>query len=130
MKFPKRFRLFLTGFGIGLLLSYAWLVKDRKRISWFPSARVMMHIEDEKVKLLYSDSAMMQIKRLKIDTPLIDSLFLQTADVDFGKGAPRKKPCATYVANFTDEDSRQIEVVLKSCKTYVTVQKVSLYKED
>ncbi len=130
MKFSKRLRLYLTGVGIGMLLSYAWLIQGRKRISWFPSARVMAHIEDERVKLLYSDSAMLQIRRLQIDTPLIDSLFLQTADVDFGKGAPRKKPCATYIADFVDADNRHIEVVLKSCKTYVTVKRVSLYQDE
>ncbi len=92
MNFWRRFRTYLVGVGLGLLLTYVFF-GDRDFHSWTPEGRVLLAIDSSEVS--FSDKAKCQLLCLDISK---DSLLKIQDDamVDFSESETHKDPCPVY----------------------------------
>jgi len=88
-----RFKLFGSGFTIGIVILIFFLNGKKSRCNWFPNERILNIIRQKHIE--YTPS----INEL-INTKVIDStdinLFLMNGDIDFSKSEVKNKPCRKY----------------------------------
>lgn len=92
MGFWRRFRTYLVGVGLGLLLVYVFF-GDRDFYSWTPEGRVLLAIDSSEVTI--SALAKCQLSCLQIDQDSLQRL-MDNATVDFSESETSKKPCPIY----------------------------------
>jgi hypothetical protein len=101
MTWGRRVRLYLFGFGIGLLICWVVFIKNGNRdlTGWFPGSRVTKFITLS--KKLDADSSL--ICKLKCNGISLDDIRKATAtgDVDFGKSNVNKDPDHEYDVKMT-----------------------------
>lgn len=103
--FWRRFRTYLVGVGLGLLLVYIFF-GDRDFSFWTPEGRVLTAIDSS--DLTISSKVLCQLECLQLADEDWRNL-LNNASVDFSKSATRKKPCPEYqLVSLTEKDSYQM----------------------
>ncbi len=99
MTWGRRIRLYLVGFGLGLIICWIIFFKNGNRdlSGWLPGSRVTKFISYS--KKLNADSSL--ICKLKCIGISIDDIRKATAtgDVDFGKSDTHKEPDHEYDVN-------------------------------
>ena len=88
MSFARRFGYFLFGVGLGCLLVYALLIRDRDFPAWLPEDRVLEELAVDSV--IISESVIL---------PFADSLLtgrILECDVLFSESVVRNQPCKEY----------------------------------
>jgi hypothetical protein len=88
MSFARRFGYFLFGVGLGCILVYALLIRDREFPSWLPEGRVLEELAADAV--VVSESIIL---------PFSDSLLparILKCDVLFNESVVRDQPCKEY----------------------------------
>lgn len=91
--FWRRFRTYLIGVGLGLLLVYIFF-GDRDLGFWTPEGRVLTAIDSSEISL--SDKVICQLTCLSLEEQDWKEL-VSVANVDFSNSATRKKPCPEYI---------------------------------
>jgi len=101
MTWGRRIRLYLIGFGLGLILVWIVFIKNGNRDlgGWLPGSRVTKFITFS--KKIDADSSL--LCKLKCVGITIDDIRTATAtgDVDFGKSDTHKEPNHEYDINVT-----------------------------
>lgn len=123
MTFWRRFRLYLVGVGLGLLLVFIFF-GSRDLTAWFPEGRVLTTIDSSSQS--YSERALCQLKCLSLDTKSFQNI-QAVASVDFSESNTRKKPCPVYTLNSEFED-RKYQMIWKVCENEEEVELLSLIK--
>lgn len=92
MSFWRRFRTYLVGVGLGLVLVYVFF-GDRDFYSWTPEGRVLLAIDSSQSSL--SNLAICQLACLEINEDSLQRL-MDDATVDFSESETQKDPCPVY----------------------------------
>ncbi len=116
----KRIGYYLVGLSIGSVGVYFFWQKKQATFDYGMDARTLKTIRIR--KRVFSDDAKNAMEKHNIDTLKISTI-LYTGDVDFGKGNPRKKPCAEYFITGKKE-LEKVSLLIKRCDSTSTIQKV------
>lgn len=100
MAFWKRFRLYLFGFGLGLLFVYG-VFGDRDVTSWLPERKILTAIDSSQVSI--TKRALCQLNCNGFSENDIPSL-MDAADIDFGESETQREPCPIY--NITTQEGK------------------------
>ena len=109
-----RLKFYGLGFGLGCLLVWATLYKDRDRPSWLPEGRVLEFLEEVDIQI--SDQLKCELACNNIPISFMDSTFWANADVDFDQSAVKRKPCPEHYIKSTIKDGREIVVYIENCE--------------
>src|SRR6185503_17011444 len=96
MTWGRRIRLYLIGFGLGIIICFI-IFRNRSLGNWLPGNRVTAFITFS--KKLDADSSL--ICKLKCAGISIDDIRKATGEVDFGKSDTHKVPNHEYDVNIT-----------------------------
>lgn len=116
-KFFYRLKFYGLGFGLGCIIVWAMLIKDRERDSWLPEGRVITFLRD--VDMDFNSKAKCLMDCYQLDESFMDEEFWKKADVDFDKSAAHRKPCPEYYISSTLADGQQVIVYIESCETCI-----------
>ena len=116
----KRIGIYLIGLSIGSVGVYFFWQKKNASFDYGMDARTLKTIRIR--KRLFSSDAVKSMELYKIDTLKISKI-LKKADVDFGKGNPRKKPCAEYYITGKNE-LKNISLLVKRCDSSASIEKI------
>lgn len=124
MDFSRRLRLFLIGVGLGSVLMYFWVLKD-KNIYKMPSDVIkdkLLHFP-----LQFTSKAQCQIQCNKIDTALLRKAW-KSADINFSLSKVDLKPCPIYhiTLNPAVNDTKIISCAV--CDEFAVVQEIVEFK--
>lgn len=118
--FVKRIGIYLIGLSIGSVGVYFFWQKKNASFDYGMDARTLKTIRIR--KRLFSNDAVKSMELYKIDTLKISKI-LKKADVDFGKGNPRQKPCAEYYITGKNE-LKNISLLVKRCDSSASIEKI------
>lgn len=116
----KRIGIYLIGLSIGSVGVYFFWQKKNASFDYGMDARTLKTIRIR--KRLFSSDAVKSMELYKIDTLKISKI-LKKADVDFGKGNPRQKPCAEYYITGKNE-LKNISLLVKRCDSSASIEKI------
>jgi len=123
MTFWRRFRLYLLGVGLGLLLVFIFF-GERDWTAWTPQGRVLLAIDSSAQS--YSSRVRCQLQCLELDS--VDLASIQDlATVDFSESSPQKKPCPVYRLR-SDYAEHQYVLVWEVCENDEEVELLSIMK--
>mgnify|MGYP003644734644 CR=1 FL=1 len=111
----RRLKYYGLGFGLGLILVWATLLKDRDRAAWLPEGRILEFLEE--VDMEVTSKAKCQIDCLKLDSTFMDKTFWENATVNFKKSAVKRKPCPEHYIESKLADGRAIALYIENCET-------------
>jgi len=123
MSFWRRFRLYLLGVGLGLILVMIFF-GSRDWTSWTPESRVLTAIDSSSVSI--SDRANCQLKCLNLDQAKLLEIQAQ-AKVDFSESNAKAKPCPVYRLDSRFEE-RDYQLIWEVCESAEKVQLLNLIK--
>ncbi|WP_299667385.1 DUF4258 domain-containing protein [uncultured Polaribacter sp.] len=116
----KRIGYYLVGLSLGSIAVYFFWQKKNASFDYGMDARTLKTIRIR--ERVFSDEAKKSMLRYDIDTTKISTI-LYVGDVDFGKGNPRKQPCAEYYITGTKE-LKNVSLLVKRCDSTATIKKV------
>ena len=111
----RRLKYYGLGFGLGLIVVWATLLKDRDRAAWLPEGRILEFLEE--VDMEITTKAQCQLDFHKVDTAMFDKTFWENAQVDFKKSAVQRKPCPEHYIKSKLADGRIIALYIENCET-------------
>lgn len=123
MGFWRRFRLFLIGVGLGLILVMVFF-GSRDWTSWTPESRVLTAIDSSTVSI--SDRAACQMACLQLS----EEQFLKiktSSSVNFKESNVKAKPCPVYRLEGNWEE-RDYQLVWEVCEGKEKVKLLSVIK--
>lgn len=112
-----RLKFYGFGFGLGCLVVYFTLIKDRDRPSFLPEGRVLEFFEDTNIRISNQLKCELECKNIPLN--FMDSTFWANAKVDFDKSAVKRKPCPEHCVVSTTKDGQQLEVYIENCEVCV-----------
>ncbi|MCC7333412.1 MAG: hypothetical protein IT232_12475 [Flavobacteriales bacterium] len=115
MNFLGRLKYYLLGFGLGCIVVWATLYKDRDRPSWLPQGRILEFLERTTINM--GDQVKCKLECHQIPNGFMDKKFWKNASVDFEKSATKRKPCPEYYITGTLENNQKIILYIESCET-------------
>jgi hypothetical protein len=116
--FFRRLRLFGMGVVIGCVCVYFMLIRGKDLGFWTPGKRVLEKIH--KSELVYTKKAECLMECLQVSKSEVESLFVSTGEVDFGKSQVHQK-CPLYIVNQKNSD---LEVSITTCDSVASVTEV------
>jgi|TARA_B110000238_G_scaffold183387_1_gene209899 nitrogen fixation-related uncharacterized protein len=116
----KRIFYYLVGVSLGSIAVYFFWQKKNATFDYGMDSRTLKTIRIK--KRLFSDDARTAMRKFDIDTSKIAAI-LYNGDVDFGKGNPRKTPCAEYYITGNDA-LENISLLVKRCDSTATIEKI------
>jgi hypothetical protein len=116
----KRIFYYLIGVSLGSIAVYFFWQKKNATFDYGMDSRTLKSIRIK--KRLFSDDAKNAMRKFEIDTLKISTI-LNTGDVDFGKGNPRKTPCAEYYISGNGA-LEKVSVLVKRCDSTATIEKL------
>lgn len=123
MGFWRRFRLFLVGVGLGLILVMVFF-GSRDWTSWTPESRVLTAIDSSTVSI--SERAACQMACLQIsDEELIE--LKETSSVNFKESNVKAKPCPVYRLDSKSKE-RDYQLIWEVCEGKEKVKLLSVIK--
>lgn len=124
MTFWRRVRIYLVGFGLGLIMVYV-MFGDRELNTWTPSKRVLTAIDSSSV--LISERAKCQMTCLNLQTN--DWKEIQAiAEVNFSESNVDKEPCPIYNLESSWKNEEYL-LVWKVCEKKEEVELLAIRKE-
>ena len=112
-----RLKFYGFGFGLGCVVVWATLIKDRERPSFLPEGRVLEFFESTDIRI--SDELKCQLKCNSIPVTFMDSTFWENANVDFKQSAVKRKPCPEHYVSSKIKDGREIVVYIENCEVCI-----------
>ena len=118
-----RFKLFGSGFAIGIALLVFILNGKKSRCNWFPNERILNIIRQKDIK--YTPNINQLIKNKIIDSTDIN-LFLLNGDVNFSKSQVKNKPCRKYWID-GEIKNKKATLHVKICDSIAYLDKLDIY---
>ena len=118
-----RFKLFGSGFAIGIVLLVFILNGKKSRCNWFPNERILNIIRQKDIK--YTPNINQLIKTEIIDSTDIN-LFLLNGDVNFSKSQVKNKPCRKYWID-GEIKNKKATLHVKICDSIAYLDKLDIY---
>lgn len=123
MSFWRRFRLYLLGVGLGLILVMIFF-GSRDWTSWTPESRVLTAIDSSSVEL--SERAKCQLRCLNLEQADLTKI-QANGKVDFSESNVEAKPCPVYRINSRFKE-RDYQLIWEVCESAEEVQLLNLIK--
>ena len=118
-----RFKLYGSGFALGIIILMFILNGKKSRCNWFPNERILNIIRQKNIE--YTPN----IKEF-IDTKIIDStdinVFLMNGNIDFSKSQVKKKPCRKYWIDGQIKD-KKATLHVKICDSIAYMDELIIY---
>lgn len=124
MGFWRRFKLYLIGVGLGLIIVWIFF-GQRERSSWTPEGRVLLAIDSS--DQVFSTRAQCQMKCLQIDSNGLMEI-QDLAEVNFSESNTRQKPCPVYQLKSYYQE-RNYQLVWKVCENDEEVELLAIQSE-
>tara|TARA_B110000046_G_scaffold25332_1_gene24744 strand:- start:4920 stop:5312 length:393 start_codon:yes stop_codon:yes gene_type:complete len=121
MTFWRRFRTYLIGVGLGLLIVYI-IFGDRELNTWTPEKRIMTTIDSSAVSI--SVRAECQLKYLGLEDKKWVEI-QQGSDINFSESNTQKKPCPTYRLEYKS-DKGEYTMIWEVCENEERVEMLSV----
>ncbi|PJA09424.1 MAG: hypothetical protein COX70_01825 [Flavobacteriales bacterium CG_4_10_14_0_2_um_filter_32_8] len=102
------------GFGLGCIIVWATLIKDRERPAWMPEGRVIEYLA--KAQILITDEAQWKLDCYAIPSDFMNTDFWSNAKVNFKKSTTDKKPCPEYYISSKLSNETFIIVYIETCE--------------
>lgn len=118
MTFKRRLLLYLIGFGIGLLVVFVFVLRDKKFDYWTPSEMIKSRIAEK--PFLTTEKSKCQMDCLKY-YPEYVMMKVKRSKLEFKPGEEIHKRCKTYTL-ISDSTSLIFEI----CPTTVTLQSIQI----
>ena len=114
----RRFRIYIFGFLLGLILVYTSLLKGRskKLLGWMPGARVLKDLSISPT--VVSDKASCQLRCLQLGEGFVAEIF-ENGDVDFSRSRPKEVPRFYIVEVEKLDEIYEFEVIYQDSVTTV-----------
>ena len=122
MTFRKRLMYYLIGFGLGLFMVFAFILRDKKIDFWTPSEMIKSRLA-EKPFLTTSHSAC-QMKCLKL-YPAFVMMKVKDAKIEFKPGEQISEQCKTYKM-----EHNGTFMIFKICPNDATLEDIHLAKDS
>lgn len=110
----RRLKYYGFGFGLGLVVVWASLLKDRDRASWLPEGRTLEFLAETEIGL--NDVVKCQINCFGLDSDFMNESFWKKADLDFDKSATKRDPCPEYYITSELPNGTPIAVYIETCE--------------
>lgn len=126
--FWRRLKLYLIGFGIGMLI-VSVLFKGRT-VCKMPGTikREELYSQD----IVFTGHGLCRMKCRDISTADVAAVLVR-GSINYGKSEPQDKPCGTYAVEGETADKRQLRIVFADCDTIsklVTAIDLGMEKEE
>jgi len=118
-----RFKLYGSGFALGIVILIFFLNGKKSRCNWFPNERILNIIRQKNIE--YTPSINELIKTKKIDSTDIN-LFLMNGNIDFSKSQVKNKPCRKYWIDGKVKD-KNATLHVKICDSIAYMDKLDIY---
>jgi nitrogen fixation-related uncharacterized protein len=118
----KRIFYYLIGVSLGSIGVYFFWQKKNATFDYGMDSRTLKSIRTK--KRLFSNDARNTMRKFEIDTFQISTI-LNSGDVDFGKGNPRKTPCAEYYIT-GNKELENISLLVNRCDSTATIEKITV----
>lgn len=118
-----RFKLYGSGFAIGIALLVFILNGKKSRCNWFPNERILNIIRQKNIE--YTPNINQLLENKIIDSTDIN-LFLLNGDVNFSKSQVKNKPCRKYWIDGNIKD-KKATLHVKICDSIVYLDKLDIY---
>ncbi len=118
-----RFKLYGSGFAMGIVLLIFFLNGKKSRCNWFPNERILNIIRQKNIE--YTPQINELIKTKVIDSTSIN-FFLLNGDIDFSKSQVKNKPCRTYWIDGKVEQ-KKATLHVKICDSIAYIDKLDIY---
>ena len=116
----KRILYYLVGVSISSVGVYFFWQKKKATFDYGMDARTLKTIRIR--TRLFSNTAKNSMQKFDVDSLKISTI-LNNGDVDFGRGNPRKKPCAEYYITGKKE-LKKVNILVKRCDSTATIENV------
>jgi hypothetical protein len=117
MTFKQRLTYYIIGFGIGLLVVFVFVLRDRKLDYWTPSEMIKSRLAEK--PFLTTPESSCQMKCLGL-YPNFVMLKVKEAEIDYDNSDKHSIPCRTYLLKH-----KGTEMWFKICPYDVTLLKLS-----
>ena len=118
-----RFKLYGSGFALGIVILMFFLNGKKSRCNWFPNERILNIIRQKNIE--YTPSINELIKTKKIDSTDIN-LFLMNGNIDFSKSQVKNKPCRKYWIDGQVKD-KKATLHVKICDSIAYMDGLEIY---
>ena len=118
-----RFKLYGSGFAIGIVLLIFFLNGKKSRCNWFPNERILNIIRQKNIE--YTPSINDLIKSKVIDSTTIN-YFLLNGNIDFSKSQVKNKPCRKYWID-GKINNKNATLHVKICDSIAYMDKLEIY---
>ena len=118
--FFRRLKVYLFGCGLGCIVVWATLFKDReKRASWLPEGRILEFLAEADITISNDLECQLECQNIPQDFLKTDTVFWKNAVVDFDKSAVHREPCPEHYIQSKLADGRQIGIYVENCETCI-----------
>ena len=118
-----RFKLYGSGFALGIVILIFFLNGKKSRCNWFPNERILNIIRQKNIE--YTPSIHVLINTKVIDSMDIN-LFLLNGDIDFSKSQVKNKPCRKYWIDGQVND-KKATLHVKICDSIAFIDRLEIY---
>mgnify|MGYP003958077761 CR=1 FL=1 len=120
----KRILYYLVGVAISSVGVYFFWQKKKATFDYGMDARTLKTIRIR--TRLFTNTAINSMQKFGVDSLKISTI-LNNGDVDFGRGNPRKKPCAEYSIHGKHKQQK-VKLWIIRCDTLATIDLITTYK--
>jgi hypothetical protein len=116
LNFGRRLTLYLFGFGIGALIVWFGLMKNRPDnalTSWLPSQRIIMQLDTN--KLVLSKHAECRMHCRGISEEEVKNV-IKHGEVNYGKSEVHATPCPKYAIEGTTRGGHHLRLICGACE--------------
>lgn len=118
--FYRRLKIYLFGCGLGCIVVWATLIKDRDdRPSWLPKGRILEFLAETDIAIDEKLKCELECNNIPIDFLKTDTVFWKHSDVNFKKSAVQRKPCPEHYIESKLADGRAIGIYVENCETCI-----------
>lgn len=116
--FFRRLKIYLFGCGLGCIVVWATLFKDRDdRPSWLPQGRILEFLAEADITVNEQLQCQLECHNIPPDFLKTDTVFWKHAEVDFDKSAVHREPCPEHYIQSKLADGRTIGIYVENCET-------------
>jgi len=125
--FGKRLIYYLFGFGLGCIVVWVTLIKDRNRPAWMPEGRVLESLVEKDISISGKIKCQLECNNISLD--FMDSIFWKNAAIDFSKSATKRKPCPEYYIKSKTKNGKIFIVFVENCDDDASLRKLELVNQ-
>lgn len=118
--FFRRLKVYLFGCGLGCIVVWATLLKDRDdRPSWLPQGRILEFLAEADITINDQLKCELECYNIPVDFLKTDTVFWKHSEVNFDKSAVHRKPCPEHYIESKLSDGRAIGIYVENCETCI-----------